>query len=91
MSAKDNLLGNGTLTVAARVMSVLGVPLAAALLGFLGTEIWAELKSNRAERQAIMVTLGQYQQRFADMDRRNDAQDRYIDQMRDRATARQNP
>lgn len=84
MSAKEDLLGNGTLTVAARIMSVVGVPVACGLLVFMGNEIWSELKANRAERQAIAVTLGEYRQRFAEIDRRNDAQDRYIDGLRDR-------
>lgn len=87
MSAKDDLLGNGALTVAARIMSVVGVPLAAALLGFLGTEIWTEVKANRVERMAVAVSIGEMKQRLADVDRRNDQQDRYIDALRDRASA----
>ncbi len=83
-STKDNLLGNGTLTVAARIMSVVGVPVACGLLVFLGNEIWSELKANRVERQAVAVALGELKQRFAEVDRRNDVQDRYIDALRDR-------
>lgn len=82
--AKEQLLGNGTLTVAARLMSVVGVPIACTLLAFMGNEIWSEIKANRVERQAVAVTIGELKQRFAEVDRRNDQQDRYIDQLRDR-------
>jgi hypothetical protein len=84
---KEQLLGNGTLTVAARLMSAVGVPIATGLLVFMGSEVWGELKANRVERQAIVVTLGKMEQRFAEVDRRNDQQDRYIDALRDRAVA----
>ncbi len=84
MSAKENLLGNGTLTVASRVMSVVGVPVAAALLIFLGNEIWAELKANRIERQAILIKLGAYDEKFIEIARRNDQQDVMIDRLRER-------
>ena len=83
-SAKEQLLGNGSLTVAARIMSVVGVPVACGLLAFMGNEIWTELKANRIERQAVAVTIGELKQRFAEVDRRNDQQDRYIDALRDR-------
>lgn len=83
-TTKEQLLGNGTLTVAARIMSVVGVPVACGLLAFMGNEIWGELKANRIERQAVAVTIGELKQRFAEVDRRNDQQDRYIDMLRDR-------
>jgi hypothetical protein len=82
--AKEQLLGNGTLTVAARLMSAVGVPIATGLLIFMGNEVWAELKANRQERMTVAVTLGELKQRFAEVDRRNDVQDRYIDALRDR-------
>lgn len=85
---QEQLLGNGTLTVAARLMSVAGIPLAAALLAFMANEIWTELKANRTERQAIMVTLGRYDQRFTEIDRRNEAQDTQLDRLRNRTTER---
>ena len=83
MSAKENLLGNGTLTVAARIMSTVGVPLAAVLLGFLGTEIWGELKAVRSERVEIARLIARIEQRLVDVDRRNDYQDAVIDRLRD--------
>ena len=55
---KHQLLGNGSLTVAARIMSVVGVPVACGLLAFMGNEIWTELKANRIERQTVAVTIG---------------------------------
>lgn len=95
MSTKENLLGNGTLTVAARLFSVIGVPLATLVVGAVGyfanlqlTDIRHEIELNRQERQSIAVTLGEYKQRFAEIDRRNDQQDRYIDALRDRPPAR---
>ena len=84
MSAKENLLGNGTLTVAARIMSTVGVPLAAVLLGFLGTEIWGELKAVRGERVEIARLIARIEQRLVEIDRRNDVQDAAIDRLRDR-------
>lgn len=83
-STKENLLGNGTLTVAARVMSVLGVPVATALIVFMGNEIWAEMKANRIERQTILVKLGAYEEKFVEIARRNDQQDVMIDRLRER-------
>lgn len=85
MSAKDQLLGNGTLTVAARVMSTVGVPVAAILLGFLGTEIWGELKAVRDERVHLARVIARIEQRLSETDRRNDAQDQTIERLRDRA------
>lgn len=89
--AQEQLLGNGKLTVAARLMSVAGVPLAACLLGIIGyfanlqlSDIRDELKANRNERQALATMVGEFKQRFAEVDRRNDQQDRYIDALRDR-------
>jgi hypothetical protein len=87
VSAKENLLGNGTLTVAARIMSTVGVPLAALLLGFLGTEIWGELKAVRSERVEIARLIARIEQRLSDVDRRNDYQDAVLDRLRDRAAA----
>jgi len=84
---KDRLYGNGTLTVAARLSSVLAAlvcTLVTTVGGFLFWEVWGELKATRAERQAVAVTLGRFDQRFAEIDRRNDVQDRYIDALRDR-------
>ncbi len=82
---KENLLGNGTLTVAARIMSTVGVPLAAVLLGFLGTEIWGELKAVRGERVEIARMIARIDQRLVEIDRRNDYQDAVLDRLRDRA------
>lgn len=93
--AKENLLGNGTLTVAARLMSVAGVPIAAFLFAVIGyfanlllTDVREELKANRTERQAVATIVGEFKQRFAEVDRRNDQQDRYIDALRDRERPR---
>lgn len=87
MSAKENLLGNGTLTVAARIMSTVGVPLAAVLLGFLGTEIWGELKAVRSERVELARLIARIEQRLVEVDRRNDYQDAVLDRLRDRAAS----
>lgn len=84
MDAKEKLLGNGTLTVAARVMSTVGVPVAAILLGFLGTEIWGELKAVRAERVELARVIARVEQKLLETDRRNDAQDALLDRLRDR-------
>ncbi len=87
MSTKENLLGNGTLTVAARIMSTVGVPLAAVLLGFLGTEIWGELKAVRSERVELARLIARIEQRLVEVDRRNDYQDAVLDRLRDRAAS----
>lgn len=91
MSTKENLLGNGTLTVAARLMSAFGVPVAAAALGIAGffaalllTDVRDEIKANRAERQAILIKLGAYDEKFIEIARRNDQQDVMIDRLRER-------
>jgi hypothetical protein len=83
VNAKENLLGNGTLTVAARIMSTVGVPLAAVLLGFLGTEIWGELKAVRGERVELARLIARIEQRLSDSDRRNDYQDAVLDRLRE--------
>jgi hypothetical protein len=90
VSAKENLLGNGTLTVAARIMSTVGVPLAAVLLGFLGTEIWGELKAVRSERVEIARLIARIEQRLVENDRRNDYQDAVLDRLRDAARPSRN-
>ena len=87
MGTKDNLLGKGRLTVAARLASIFAAvvcSIATSVGGFLFNEVWTELKATRAERQMVAVALGEFRQRFADLDRRNDSQDRYIDALRDR-------
>lgn len=84
MSRKDDLLGNGSLTVASRVMSVIGVPVAGLLIVFLGTEIWGELKDIREEKVQIRSILSRVDQKLTEGDRRDDGQDIQIDRLWDR-------
>lgn len=83
MSAKESLLGNGTLTVISRLMGAIGVPLSAIVLGFIWSELWSEVKANRVINQTILIRLGTYDEKFVELARRNDQQDAVIERLRE--------
>ena len=80
-STKDALLGNGGLTVAARLMSVFGMPTAAIVLGWIGTEIWTEMKLIRTQREATVHSLSAIETRLSNIERRDAEQDQRIEGM----------
>ena len=80
-STKDALLGNGGLTVAARLMSVFGMPTAAIVLGWIGTEIWTEMKLIRTQSEATVHSLSAIETRLSNIERRDAEQDQRIEGM----------
>lgn len=81
MSDDRQLWGNGGLTVAARLMSAVGVPAAAVVLGWIGLEIWGELKAIREQRISTVVALSAIDARLGGIEKRDDAQDRRLDDL----------
>ena len=61
---------NGTLATVARLMSALGVPSAAVLLGWLGVQIWGELGKIRETYQTTISALATLSANVTNADRR---------------------
>jgi hypothetical protein len=79
---RDNereLWGNGTLTVAARLASAVGVPMLGTLMLWLGSQVWSDVRGLRDDKVELARSLSAINQRLDDHHRWNTQQDSRID------------
>lgn len=73
--SERELFGNGTLTVAARLASAIGVPSLGVIMVWLGVQVWNDVKALRDDKVALASTLTALTTRIAHHDRWNEQQD----------------
>ena len=85
-----DLFGNGTLTVAARLSSVL-MPFLMGLVIWIGREAWHDIKDLKTDKVEIAKLLATVTAKLDEQHRRNDQQDVRMDRLFDRIGANNAP
>lgn len=78
--SERELFGNGTLTVASRLASAIGVPSLGVIMVWLLVQLWNDVKALRDDKVALASTLTALTTRSAHHDRWNEQQDARLDQ-----------
>jgi hypothetical protein len=88
MDVRDNereLWGNGTLTVAARIASAFGVPTLIAVVLWLGSQVWDDVRSLREDKVELASTLAALGHKIDEQHRWNVQQDARIERLMERS------